>query len=66
MFQRRVFSGVFLRNCLLAYLLVGLSSSYMADSYRQFNNNIQGENTEIYYRLISLRFSYSLRENIYR
>lgn len=66
MFRRRIISGIFLRNCLLAYLLVGLSSSYIADSYRQFNNNIQGENTEIYYRLISLRFSYSLRENIYR
>lgn len=66
MFKPILFSFTFWRNCIMAYILVGIFSSLMAESHQNFQISNQWENGYRLSRLVSLGVAYSLKENLYK
>lgn len=59
-------SSLFWRNCIIAYILVGICSSFIADFYQSFQISNQWENGDRISRLVSLGVAYSIKENLYK
>ncbi len=66
MFKPIFVSPLFWRNCITAYILVGISSSLIADSYQSFQLSNQWGNGDRISRLVSLGVAYSVKENLYK
>ncbi|WPF88508.1 hypothetical protein VKI21_02825 [Cyanobacterium aponinum UTEX 3222] len=59
-------SSIFWRNCIIAYIIVGFSSSLIAEFYQSFQISNQWENGERLSRLVSIGVAYSMKENLYK
>lgn len=66
MLKRKCPSFIFCRNCLIAYVLVGFSSAFIAESYQNFQLSNQLDDNDYFARLISLGAAYSVKENLYK
>lgn len=56
----------FCRNCLVAYILVGISSAMVADFHQSFVTSPQSENASTFARIISLSVAHGVKQNLYR
>jgi|JI81BgreenRNA_FD_contig_31_7127742_length_1030_multi_3_in_0_out_0_2 hypothetical protein len=57
---------IFIRNCLVIYVMVGFFASIIADSHKTFQLSSQSENAGQFSRLISLTVAYQANENLYK
>lgn len=57
---------IFIRNCLVIYIIVGFFASVIADSYKSFQFSSQAVNAGEFSRLISLTVAHQAKENLYK
>ncbi|BAQ66387.1 hypothetical protein [Geminocystis sp. NIES-3709] len=57
---------LFIRNCLVIYVVVGFFASLMADSHKSFLLSSQSYNASQFSRIISLTVAHQARENLYK
>lgn len=57
---------IFIRNCLIIYVMVGFFASIIADSYKTFQLSSQSNNFSQFSRLISLTVVNQANESLYK
>ena len=57
--------SIFLRNCLIVYLIVGCLASILAESHQSFRQSSQSINAHNFSRVISLGLAYNARQSLY-
>lgn len=57
---------IFIRNCLVIYVMVGFFASIIADSYKTFQLSSQSNNFSQFSRLISFTIVNQAKENLYK